>query len=170
MAIDTAEQQRFASKYAAISEKRRQLISLKAFEKTREHLESDQCLDLPGYPSEDGALEIKLAELESQFQQFFTSDLVDHENENLKQQIDNLKHRLSSDDDEISECLKKIDEIKRAMQNLDEHPELVKADAELAPLVRQRDKLRAKLEAGKSKNPEAEFRRPFSASHFRFDS
>ena len=170
MGVDAVEQQRFAAKYAAIADKRRELIRLKTREKTREHLESDQYTDLPGYPSEDGALEARLVELERQFQQFFTCDLIDHENERLKQQIDNLKHRISAGDDEIAEGLKKIEQLRRAMQSMDEHPELVKINAELAPLVRQRDKLKATLEAGKSKNPEAEFRRPFSASHFRSDS
>ena len=169
MAVDQAEQQRFAAKYAEINAKRKELIRRKGHEETLKHLRSDRFMELPGYPSEDGALEMRVTRIEKALHKFFTVDLDDSEDERLKHEVENLRHRLSMADAETAQSLERIEQIRRAMQSLDEHPQLLKADAELGPLIRHRDKLKAKLEAGKSKNPEAEFRRPFSASHYRLE-
>ena len=169
MAVDQTEQQRFASKYAEISAKRAELIRRKAREDTLTHLRSDRYPELPGYPSDDGTLENRVTRVEKSLHKFFTENYEDSEDERLKKEVHDLRHRISMADTEIARSLERIDQVRRAMQSLDEHPDLIKADAALAPLIRQRNKLKAKLEAGKSRNPEAEFRRPFSASHFRLE-
>ena len=169
MGVDTNEQQRFAGKYASLMETRNALISLKTREATLEHLRTERYMDLPGYPSETGSLEMRMGAIEKKLHQFFTESVEDGDDERLKQEVDNLRHRLSMGDAEIAETLQRIENIRRATQTLEDHPELRKIDAELAPLIRQRDKLKMKLEAGKPKNPEAEFRRPFSASHYRLE-
>lgn len=169
MTVDANEQQRFAERYARLIEKRNMLIRKLTKEVTLEHLRSERYTDLPGYPSETGAVEMRTAAVEKMLQEYFTGGREDAEDEQVKQQAGNLRHKLSMTDTDIAESLQRIENFRRAIQTLEDHPELRKVDAELAPLTRQRDKLKAKLEAGKPKNPEAEFRRPFSASHYRLD-
>jgi hypothetical protein len=169
MTVEPVEQQRFAEKYAVMTEMRKELIRHRVHEETLNHLKSERFIDLPGYPSDDGALEMRVATIEKALHKFFTAENDDSDDEQIKQDIDNLRHRLSMADDETAASLERIEQIRRALQSLEEHPELVKTENELAPLMRQRDKLNAKLEAGQSRNPEADFRRPFSASHFQLE-